>query len=197
MAAAPTRGQRHFLIIEDPRPFTRIRATDRFLGNGPGGHQTGTQQALHIKYPVKLGFADFPHQTKEALGAGIALKNENLVHRGAGLHDWRKNILKVVLDSWKRAMYLLLAESLEAQFEFNSARPDRAIRKLFDPFKGGKKKGKNISVASELALKIGTRMEQSGKGIHSLKIYQRALDLWQKADDEENILVMSEGMLAF
>lgn len=110
--------------------------------------------------------------------------------------DWRRNILKVVLDSWKRAMYLLLAESLEAQFEFNSARPDRAIRKLFDPFNGGKKKGKNISVASELALKIGKRMEESGKGIHSLKIYERALDLWQKPDDENDILVMSEGMLA-
>lgn len=109
--------------------------------------------------------------------------------------DWRRNILKVVLDSWKRAMYILLAESLEAQFEFNSTRPDRAIRKLFDPFKGGKKKGKNISVASELALKIGRRMEESGKGIHSLKIYERALDLWLKPDDANAILVMSEGTL--
>lgn len=107
--------------------------------------------------------------------------------------DWRKNILKVVLDSWKRAMYLLLAESLEARFEFKNARPDRAIRKLFDPFKGGKKKGKNISVASELALKIGTKLENLGKGIHSMKIYQRALDLWLKPDEEGDILVMSEG----
>lgn len=107
--------------------------------------------------------------------------------------DWRKQILKVVLDSWKRDMYLLLAESLEARFDFKSRRPDREIRKLFDPFKGGKKKGKNISVASELALKIGEQMIHSGKGRYSLRIYQRALDYWLKADEAEHILILSEG----
>jgi len=109
--------------------------------------------------------------------------------------DWRKNILKTVLDSWKRDMYLLLAESLEAQFEFNSARPDRAIRKLFEPFKGGKKKGKNISVASELALKIGEKWMRHGQAVHSIKIYKRALDFWQKANEEDDILLLSEGTL--
>ena len=110
-------------------------------------------------------------------------------------HDnWRKQILKVVLDSWKKDMYLLLAESLEARFDFKSRRPDREIRQLFEPFKGGKKKGKNISIASELALKIGEKMIQTGKGRYSLRIYQRALDYWLKEDEAQDILVMSEGM---
>jgi predicted ATPase len=108
-------------------------------------------------------------------------------------NDWRKQILKVVLDSWKRDMYLLLADSLEARFDFKSRRPDREIKKLFEPFKGGKKKGKNISVASELALKIGEKMTQSGKGRYSLRIYQKALDYWLKPDEEQNILMMDEG----
>eukprot|EP00797_Seminavis_robusta_P022824 Sro368_g127930.2 (2147) ;mRNA; r:15598-22595 len=105
--------------------------------------------------------------------------------------DWRKNILKVVLDSWKRDMYQLLAASLEARFDFKSRRPDRQIRQLFDPFKGGKKKGKNISVASELALKIGAKMADNGKGRYSVRIYQRALDYWLK-DDESNGILMFE-----
>lgn len=105
--------------------------------------------------------------------------------------DWRKQILKVVLDSWKHDMYVLLAESLEARFDFKSRRPDREIKKLFEPFKGGKKKGKNISVASELALKIGEKMIQSGKARYGLRIYQRALDYWLK--EEEDILIFSEG----
>jgi hypothetical protein len=107
--------------------------------------------------------------------------------------DWRHNILKVILDSWKRDMYMLLATSLEARFDFKSRRPDREIRKLFDPFKGGKNKGKNISVASELALKIGEKMTRNGKGRYSIRIYQMALDHWLKAEDGKDIL-MIEGM---
>jgi hypothetical protein len=109
--------------------------------------------------------------------------------------DWRKNILKVILDSWKHDMYMLLAASLEARFDFKSRRPDREIRKLFDPFKGGKKKGKNVSVASELALKIGEKMTQCGKGRYSIRIYQMALDHWLKPDDGNDIL-MIEGTLS-
>lgn len=107
--------------------------------------------------------------------------------------DWQKNILKIVLDSWKREMYQLLAESLEDRFDFNSRNPDRAIRHLFEPFKGGKKKGKNISVASELALKIGKQLIGQGKGRQSLEVYQKALNLWlEKKDDKEVVLVMED-----
>ena len=126
-------------------------------------------------------------------GQGNFQSQESITYKFTN-DDWRKNILKVILDSWKRDMYLLLAESLEARFDFKSRRPDREIRKLFDPFKGGKKKGKNISVASELALKIGEKMTQYGKGRYSLRIYQMALDHWLKPDDDRDIL-MIEGRL--
>lgn len=111
-------------------------------------------------------------------------------------HNWRTNILETVLNSWKRDMYVLLAESLEARFDFGSERPDHAIRQLFDPFKGGKKKGKNISVASELALKIAEKLTMSGQGIYSLRIYKKALDLWLKADQGRDILLMDEGKIS-
>lgn len=106
--------------------------------------------------------------------------------------DWRRNILNVLLDSWKREMYRLLAESLEERFDTRSKNPERAIRHLFDPFSGGKKKGKNLSVASELALKIGARMIRLGKAKYSLQIYQRALDLWLKADDDDGMILVME-----
>jgi DNA-binding transcriptional ArsR family regulator len=138
---------------------------------------------------------------EDLTGAGMSMsfcaQNEFLTQQNRVTYkfthgDWRKNILKVVLDSWKREMYRLLAESLEERFDAKSKNLDRAIRQLLEPFSGGKKKVENLGVASELALKIGEQMTCVGKARYSLQIYQKALDLWLQPDKDDGMVLVME-----
>lgn len=108
--------------------------------------------------------------------------------------NWRKILLKTVLNSWKRDMLRLVAESMEATFfSHDSDDHNGAIKRLFAQFKGGKKAGKNLLVASELALKIGDKMAKDGLWKFSKKIYEKALELWLKPQKEDAFLMMFEG----
>ena len=92
MAAAAIRRQRHLAIVENPRPFPRVAPTGLHLGVHAGHHQPRAQQTLHVEGVVEFRLPDLLHELEEALGAALALKDIDLVHRLAGAHDRRKNI---------------------------------------------------------------------------------------------------------
>lgn len=175
-----------------------VRVMERYRGISDGDKEEHCRSVLEsLEQAAECGILE-----EDLSGAGMSMsftnqgdflsEDDRIIYKFTH-SDWRTNILKVVLDSWKREMYKLLAESLEERFDAKSKNLERAIRQLFDPFSGGKKKGKNLSVATELALKIGAHMMRIGKAKYSLQIYQKALDLWLKGgDDDGMVLVMDD-----
>lgn len=95
-------------------------------------------------------------------------------------HDtWRTTILNLMLDSRKRDMHRIIAETLEAQYgeEVDNYLPRM---KLFSHWKASGEPTK----AANLALSIGNSFEELGLHDQGIKLYEDAIETWHDKSSE-------------
>ena len=95
-------------------------------------------------------------------------------------HDtWRTTILNLMLDSRKRDMHRIIAETLEAQHgeELDNYLPRM---KLFSHWKASGEPTK----AANLALSIGNSFEELGLQEQGIKLYEDAIETWHDKSSE-------------
>ncbi len=89
---------------------------------------------------------------------------------------WRRLILSLLLDSWKRDIHKYAAVAIEAQSSGNELRDYRTDMKLFHHLK----ESENTTKAAQIALNIGQNFKMLGLNKESIQIYDDALDMWKK-----------------
>ncbi len=107
---------------------------------------------------------------------------------------WRRLILSLLLDSWKRDIHKHAAMAIEARSPDANSRDYRTKVKLFQHWKSSE----NTVKAAELALNIGQSYKMLGLNLHSIKVYDDALNMWRKVQpDEEEDLIAGNFLLFF
>ena len=97
-------------------------------------------------------------------------------------HDmWRRVISSLLLNSRKRDIHKHAAMAIETRFPDEGRRDYRTKVKLFRYWK---ESGNSIN-ASKLALDIGQSFKLLGLNLHSISVYEDALDMWKKHDPME------------
>ena len=97
-------------------------------------------------------------------------------------HDtWRRVIKSLMLDSWVRDIHMHAATAIEARVPDNEMRDYGTKVKLFQHWKGSE----NTIRAAEVALDIGKSFKLLGMNLHSIKLYEDAIDMWQRHDPTE------------
>jgi len=97
-------------------------------------------------------------------------------------HDtWRRVISSLLLNSRKRDIHKHAAMAIEARFPDEGRRDYRTKVKLFRHWK----ESENAVNAAKLALDIGQSFKLLGLNLHSISVYEDALDMWKKHDPME------------
>ena len=97
-------------------------------------------------------------------------------------HDtWRRVIKSLMLESWVRGIHMHAATAIEASVPDNDMRDYGTKVKLFQHWKGSE----NTIRAAVLALDIGKSFKLLGMNLHSIKVYEDAIDMWQRHDPTE------------
>jgi len=89
---------------------------------------------------------------------------------------WRRLILSMLLDSWKRDIHKHAAMAIEARSPDPETRDYRTKVKLFQHWKDSE----DTLKAADFALDIGQSFKMLGLNLHSIKIYDDALEMWRK-----------------
>jgi hypothetical protein len=95
---------------------------------------------------------------------------------------WQETILKLLLDSRKRILHQVIAETLEKETQETSGNNYYTLIKLF----GHWKSSGNALKASSIALTVGKSFANIGLGTESVKILDDALDVWRSSYDSES-----------
>ncbi len=95
---------------------------------------------------------------------------------------WQETILKLMLDSRKRLLHQVIAESLEMEAKEMNGNNYYSMIKLFGHWKASG----NALKASSLALTIGKSFANIGLGKEAVKILDDALDVWRNNSDRES-----------
>ena len=97
-------------------------------------------------------------------------------------HDtWRRVIKSLMLDSWVRDIHMHAAIAIEARVPDNEMRDYSTKVKLFQHWKGSE----NTIRAAEVALDIGKSFKLLGMNLHSIRVYEDAIDMWKRHDPTE------------
>lgn len=98
-------------------------------------------------------------------------------------HDtWRQKILSLLLDSYKRDIHMHAAGAIESNIEDTGESDFHTKIKLFCHLKGSR----NTLKAADLAICVGKNFAQLGLNVHSIRIYNDALDMWRTSREDEN-----------
>ncbi len=95
---------------------------------------------------------------------------------------WQETILKLLLDSRKRILHQVIAETLEKETQETSGNNYYSLIKLFGHWKASG----NALKASSIALTVGKSFANIGLGTESVKILDDALDVWRSSFDSES-----------
>ncbi len=96
-------------------------------------------------------------------------------------HDtWREKILSLLLDSYKRDIHRHAASAIETNILGLEEVSYRTKMKLFRHLK----ESGNTSKSADLALDVGKNFRELGLNLHSIRVYDEALDLWRKANND-------------
>ncbi len=105
-------------------------------------------------------------------------------------HDtWRQKILSLLLDSYKRDIHMYAASAIEMSVDNLEDADYRTKMRLFSHLK----QSGNTYKAADLALNVGKSSTSLGLNLHSMRVYNAALDMWRKHkhDDDEYIAGIS------
>ncbi len=102
---------------------------------------------------------------------------------------WQETILKLLLDSRKRILHQVIAETLEKETQEMSGNNYYSLIKLF----GHWKDSGNALKASSIALNVGKSFANIGLGTESVKILDDALDVWHSSFDSESEAELCSG----
>lgn len=102
---------------------------------------------------------------------------------------WQETILKLLLDSRKRILHQVIAETLEKEAQETSGNNYYTLIKLF----GHWKSSGNALKASSIALTVGKSFANIGLGTESVKILDDALDVWRSSYDSESEVELCTG----
>lgn len=96
---------------------------------------------------------------------------------------WRTNILSSTLDSWKRDMHGLIAKAIEEAVEHGEG--DHDLETLATWFSHLEASGE-VSKAGEVALRIGSTMEEDCLTQEAKVIYREAMKAWKTLDNGDD-----------
>ncbi len=102
-------------------------------------------------------------------------------------HDtWRRVIKSVMLDSWIQDIHMHAAMAIETRLPDNEMRDYSTKVKLFQHWKGSE----NTIRAAEVALDTGKSFKLLGMNLHSIKVYEDAIDMWKRHEtvNDEDIV---------
>ncbi len=110
-------------------------------------------------------------------------------------HDtWRQKILSLLLDSYKRDIHMYAASAIEMSIDNIEEADYRTKMRLFSHLK----QSGNTYKAAVLALSVGKSFTNLGLNLHSIRVYNAALDMWRRkhgSADEEYIAGIPSSVL--
>jgi hypothetical protein len=138
----------------------------------------------------------FPDLDKEEKSEDFYLpQNDDLCFHFS--HDtWRQKILSLLLDSYKRDIHMHAASTIESNTLDIEESDYRTKMRLFVHLK----QSGNTSKAAELALHVGKTFSNVDLNLHSIRVYDEALDMWRKnrvvEDDDKSVAGFSRHVIS-
>mmetsp|Transcript_20356 Transcript_20356/g.23384 ORF Transcript_20356/g.23384 Transcript_20356/m.23384 type:complete len:1580 (-) Transcript_20356:160-4899(-) len=133
-----------------------------------------------------ITISTFPELNDEKVGISFNEPPHQIDLSYQFCHDaWRQKILSLLLDSYKRDIHMHAARTIESNVTDIDESDYRTKMRLFHHLK----ESRNSTKAADLALNVGKNFAQLGLNLHSIPVYEEALDMWRKnpGTDDESI----------